>query len=360
MSKTLILHIGHYKTGTTVLQVFFEENPQFLAAHGFQYPDAWMESSKHSDYAFSILRAAGVKKLMHGYSSPVTPEEMWGDLFRQIEEQEKPYTLISSEEFMRLGQFPKTRDILRQILDNRPAGLNIKVVAYLRSPGEHLQSWFNQLIKMGFKMSDMGSALNGEIEDIHYDYKHALQPWIDILGAENVLIRPYVKDLENPSALHQDFMGIFGISLVPGLEYYQQDLNPRLDDRIIDLVRMLQNLGFPQSTISTTSNRAEAYLDTQDRLLTSKAGGISTAAARAQDGLDWLADLPDNNIDTQAFARNLPTAAKLEEVKQNLLLGFIYSELIQLRWRLNDSNIPDAFKRIEALEQRLSEMENGK
>lgn len=358
MPKTLILHIGHYKTGTTALQVFFSQNHEFLTQHGVEYPDVWMHNSKHSAFAFSILRAAGVQKLMYDYRDPVTPQDMWNDLYQYIGEQENPYTLISSEEFMRMGQFPNAQDILRQVLKNRPDWLKIKVIAYLRDPATHLQSWYNQLIKMNFQVSDLDRAVNGDIEDIHYDYRRALAPWIDILGAENVMIRPYLKDLENPAALHQDFMAAFDIPLPAELVHNERDLNPRLDDRVIDLIRVMQNLDYPRSTINAICDQALTYLETQDRLLASQNGGISNAAARALDGLNWLADLPDNRIDTQAFAKNLPTAPDPEQTNQTLLLGFVYSELIQLRRRINKSNIPDLLSRIEALEHKLGHLEN--
>ena len=61
MPKTLFLHIGHYKTGTTALQIFLERNAKLLAASGFEYPNFWTHNSKHSAFAFSILRAAGVE-----------------------------------------------------------------------------------------------------------------------------------------------------------------------------------------------------------------------------------------------------------------------------------------------------------
>lgn len=358
MSKTLILHIGHYKTGTTALQVFFAGNTRFLARNGFHYPEVWMHNAKHSAFAFSILRAAGVQKLMYDYTDQVTPQDMWSDLYDHIENTDNANTLISSEEFMRMGQFPEAQAILRDVLENRPAGLNIKVIAYLRPPGSHLQSWYNQLIKMNFHVSDLDRAVNGDIEDIHFDYQRALTPWINILGAENVLIRPYVKDSENPAALHQDFFETFGITLPANRVKIEKDPNPRLDDRVIELARLMQNLDYPPSTINKIRTQALTYLEAQDRLLANQDSGMSNVVARAQDSLDWLASLPDNQIDTQAFARDFPTATDLAQIDQTLLLGFVFSELVQLRRRVNKLNTTDLIERIEALEQTLTQVEN--
>ena len=38
MTKTLVLHIGTHKTGTTALQGALSSNPEVLSAHGYVYP----------------------------------------------------------------------------------------------------------------------------------------------------------------------------------------------------------------------------------------------------------------------------------------------------------------------------------
>ncbi len=38
MTKTLVLHIGTHKTGTTALQGAPSSNPEALSAHGYVYP----------------------------------------------------------------------------------------------------------------------------------------------------------------------------------------------------------------------------------------------------------------------------------------------------------------------------------
>ena len=36
MNKKLYIHIGHYKTGTTALQILLDYNEAHLVAHGFE------------------------------------------------------------------------------------------------------------------------------------------------------------------------------------------------------------------------------------------------------------------------------------------------------------------------------------
>lgn len=354
MSKTLFLHIGHYKTGTTTLQVFLERSAKLLAASQFEYPDIWKHNSKHSAFAFSILRAAGVEKIMFDYRDPTPPRAMWANLFDHIRSSQQKNILISSEEFMRIGQFPKAIDILKNIMDNRPPDLQVKAIAYLRDPGSHVASWHNQLIKMNFPVADISAALDGDIEDIHFNYRRALEPWMSVLGRENVIIRPYTRDENNPAALHHDLCQSIGITAAKGAIKIETDPNPRFDDRVTELVRLMQNMKYPRATINAIRNQAISYLNAQDELCYGSPDGVSKARAQAKDALSWLSDIPNCPLPLDNFAASLPTASTPETVNAQLLLGFVFSELIQLRQRVNNYNLPELETRIAALEAKLA------
>ncbi|WP_299548463.1 sulfotransferase family protein [uncultured Tateyamaria sp.] len=353
MPKTLFIHIGHYKTGTTALQIFFERSARLLKKSGFEYPDIWKHNSKHSAFAFSILRAAGVEKIMFDYRDPTPPRAMWGNLFDHIRASRCQNTLISSEEFMRIGQFPKATEILQTVMSERPSDLTVKAIVYLRDPGSHVASWHNQLIKMNFPVADLSAALDGDIEDIHYDYRRALEPWMTVLGRENVIIRPYIRDLDRPAALHHDLCQSVGIAAAEGDIQIERDPNPRFDDRVIELVRLMQNMKFPRATINAIRNQAVTYLNAQDAVRYGGDDGVGKARAQAQEALDWLSDLPDCALPLDAFAASLPTAPDPQNVNSDLLLGFVLSELIQLRQRVNNYNISELETRLAALEAKL-------
>ncbi len=355
MKKTLLIHIGHYKTGTTALQVFFGQNRDFLAGHGIDYPDIWYHNSKHSAFAFAILRAAGVEKLMHGYQGPTPPAEMWQQLYDHVMASPQPLTLISSEEFMRMGEFPRAQEILAQVLAARPEGLKIRAIAYLREPQAHIRSWYNQLVKMGFPLADLNSSLRGEIETIHYDYRRAFSPWVEGLGAENVLIRSYVKDPEKPDALHRDFLATIGVDLPEGMIEPGRDPNPRLDDRLIELVRLMQNMEFPRPVISAIRKRAARFLEQQDCLVPEgDAGGIETVRQKAREGLSWLAELPGTAVPIETYANRLPEVESEAVRDINLLAGFVLSEVTQLRLRMKRSDIDSIDGRLAVLEQHMA------
>ena len=106
MRKTIYLHIGHYKTGTTALQVFLARNRAKLLRRGLGYPEKICNHAKHSKLAFSLYHATGVDTLMHGYRDATPPEEIWAQIFAAARASKAPKLLVSSEEFMRLGAHP--------------------------------------------------------------------------------------------------------------------------------------------------------------------------------------------------------------------------------------------------------------
>ncbi|MBT8408708.1 MAG: sulfotransferase family protein [Alphaproteobacteria bacterium] len=360
MSKTLYLHIGHYKTGTTALQVFMNRRAPIigrsaLARAGIRYPETERNHCKHSVYAFSVLRAAGVTRQMYGYDRPDAPDKLWKALFDETQAAKEPITLVSSEEFMRIAEFPEAQRILSEIIAGRPQGLDIKVIAYVREPGPHVASWHNQLIKMNFPVPDLETALRHDIERIHYDYAFAFRPWIEMLGAENVTIRRYVRDRDNPAALHQDFFKAFGVDLAADEVPEDNDPNPRMDDRLTELVRVLQNTGLPHGTREAIRRRAKAYLAAQDAVVPPDGPDLDTVRQRAGDGLNWLAQNAGCGAFAADLAQKLPEAPEEEDGANTLLLGFVYSELIQLRQRLNKLDVEAIDERLARLEHLMSE-----
>lgn len=356
MTKTLYIHIGHYKTGTTALQRFFEEEPEILAEAGIEYSGIRIYYSKHSDLAFSILRAAGIEKMMFDYDDETPPQQMWDNLFAHVLKSPQPNTLISSEELIRLSEYDSTREILKEMLARRPEEIEVKVIVYLRAPGAHLRSWYNQLIKMDYPVADLNAAVMGDIEKVHYDYRHALEPWAEAVGPENMILRPYRYDRKNPAALHQDFMKIFGLDLPARRVRITEDPNPRLDDRVIEIVRMMQNANLPRPSIESIRKQADLYLAQQDQRVFRRSDRMATARAAAAAGLDWVAGLPGGAAHAEHFRRNLPQPMDSTDVDLYTMLGFVFSELIQLRQRINKMDPEDMTERVGALERQIAEI----
>ena len=356
MPKTLFLHIGHFKTGTTALQAFLGDNPKFLGKHQLAYGKANQHLSKHSIYAFSLYKAAGVTRLMHGYDKPDTPDALWTALFDEVRASRARSVIVSSEEFMRLGQYPQAAQHLRQIVQTHAQDLDIRVIAYLRPPARHLRSWYNQLVKMGVTVPDFNTAVTQVIEPIHYDYALALKPWAEIFGPGALIVRPYHEASRHDDSLYRDFLSIFGLELPDhGVKLPLIDPNPRMDDSVLELVRMMQNAGIPQDVLDWTVIRAQKFDEQQQGAgLDSPAADFDAVRAQTASGLEGLQHLiaADSTGLAQSLAAHLPEPEPQAERDIWRMTGVLLNELHALRQRMIKENA-GIHDRIHRLEQQL-------
>ncbi len=355
LTKTLYIHIGHYKTGTSAIQAFMDVNAGHLARLGVRYLDKHMYFSKHSDLAFAIYRAASVTTLLHGYSNPVRPEKVWDDLIAAAQAAPEPIAVISSEEFMRIGAYPRAIAILRDLAARPRAGIDIRIIAWLRDPDAHLHSWYNQLIKVKVPLPDYNTAVCKVIEPVHYDYALALRPWADIFGADAVHVRPYSEALRVGMAIYEEFLRALGLDCRGQLGRWwipEEDLNPRLDDRLLELTRVMQIHGLGEQDIAWARDRALKQFDLEMRQALPDQQSFEDVAARCASGLEYVATLPNSKVDVAAFQRKPPLPNDPLHAEMTRYLGLLIDDVQGLRVRLHQ-RITEVDMRVTALEQRL-------
>src|SRR3989339_890168 len=129
--KTLYLHIGHHKTGSTALQVFFMSNSDLLLSKGISYPmTGILEPSGHYYLAIGTIPAAKSHYTIDRYIPELEKETL-----------NCPNIIISSEIFA----FRKLNvdlniavEFLGKLADR------IKIVVYLRRQDEWAQAIYAQ------------------------------------------------------------------------------------------------------------------------------------------------------------------------------------------------------------------------
>lgn len=356
MRKTLYIHIGHYKTGTTALQVFLTDNARRLRRAGVDYPTALQNHQKHSKLAFSIYRAAGVEKLMHGYNDPTPPTEVWAELFRVVRTSTSPAVLVSSEEFIRMGSHPKAVEILHDILAPMRDEFDIRIIAYLRAPQAHLRSWYNQLIKMRRPVPDFNTALTKVMEPVHYDYALALQPWIDIVGPKAMILRAYHADLREGHRHYQEFLDIFGVKVTSaGWSMPDEDSNPRLDEGMLDLVRLTQVIGMDDGAQEWALERMRKFLGKQ--MLARNPDAVDqdfeAISQRSSAGLTQIENLPNSSIKAAQFSKECVQPEHPLQEKLENMLGFLIDDTFRLRNQMRERRI-EVNQRLAAIEKALN------
>lgn len=362
--KTLYIHIGHYKTGTTALQVFLAKNTDLLRASDLSYVDANRIHQKHSDLAFSVLHSFGLKYLMHGYDNSTPYETMWKNVFEEVSSSKYSRHIVSSEELIRLGEFPDSQQAVLEIANlAKSYNINVKIICFLRKIESHIESWYNQLMKMrineGINVNSNFPPIKyawDSIERIHFDYKVALNCWIKAFGHDNLIIKQYYGGKKSKTFIYEQFLSIFDLKLNDSFKIESEDPNKRLDDTILHLLATSNRMNFGYGTKNNIISSYQEYLAKVYPNISRNKTNISSAARKSE---NWLNEATSNEISFNSKMSNL-TGISREEDMNLKLMGFLFSELIQLRQshraliEKNNLEEKELKKRIDQLEIRLN------
>lgn len=345
---TLVLHIGHFKTGTTALQVFMGRNERALAAQGIFLAHTARQDFRHGAIPFEMLAEAGQPRIAKPLPGTPSAQQLWRDLLDEARALPPGATLIaSSEEFMRLATEPAACAALARMAA-QAAGVRVRVIAYLRAPGDHVRSWYNQLIKVGIQVPGFDATVVSQLEPFHLEYDVALQPWIEAFGADAVLVRTYRPDLRHGDAMYRDFFGALGLPMLAQSAIPDYDANPRFDDRMLPYVRVLNQRGIPGDQRDRLHARGLTALAERDEMLSPAeiAQRFKAINQRAAQAIARVAALPGADLDVEALLSTPITPDTPLERSTADAITLLLSEMLVLR-----TDLRELARRVDALER---------
>ena len=220
----IIVHIGHYKTGTTALQQRFSDNRSFLAEHGIVYPElatlvdaAGLVLPSHSPFVFAMFEQRGFnnpawyRDVLAADDDPPTLASMQQTLRAVVDQAvvDDHDVVLSSEEFMRFGAGGRHDGLVGEFGDLL-GDVSVEIFCHLRRPDLYLRSWYNQMIKLGALRPNMSEHMPNYFHQVHVDYPMALRPWVEQFGRDHVTVRRYEDRVGDVS---DDLLRAFGHDL---------------------------------------------------------------------------------------------------------------------------------------------------
>ncbi|HDR27389.1 hypothetical protein [Rhodovulum sp.] len=225
----VILHIGAPKTGTTILQKTLRRSERVLAAHGIAYPRSPRHKSKHRILLVGIgsLGRAGASRFPDETRHDDQRKAWFARLGRQLRKTSPEILVLSNEGLF--GVLPPDRlAALREDILSLGAD-HIRIAGYVRRPSDHYLSWLQQEIRASWKVP-LPAPLN---------CRQVLEPYMDVFGAGNVLIRTYDRATLCEGDIVADFvnayLGVSGLSRSDPRE--GRDGNISLSGEAMTLVR---------------------------------------------------------------------------------------------------------------------------
>lgn len=148
--KTIYLHVGNFKTGTSAIQKFCSDHREELLEDGFDYLRCARPSrnnSNHGKLSVSLISKYG-GHIPHWYNDKDDFQLISKTVIGEIQRSSCDNIIISSEEFYRIAGY-KAATVERAACDLQKlfSGHRVKVIMYVRKPFDLLKSWYNQANK---------------------------------------------------------------------------------------------------------------------------------------------------------------------------------------------------------------------
>lgn len=232
--KTIYIHIGFMKTGTSAFQSFINDvsNKNILMKNDIYYPEI---NKKAQNYlAFSLLDTIP-PKVQH--ILPIERKTLYKNLINEIKECEEgnilltseSYSLISSERFLGNNTPKKLYKLLK---DNN---FEIKIIIFIRRQDEYLESLYNQIIKRHNFTELYHKDINQfYIENIDlFDYQKIIDSWAEVFGENNLIVKIYKKEENSVTNI---FSSIVGNVEIKGVK--NEIINEKISSKTLEFLRI--------------------------------------------------------------------------------------------------------------------------
>ena len=209
--KTVYIHIGTFKTGTTSIQQFIKRNRKRLRGRGIYVPTTPLLA--HHPLPLSLIkkhsRWRGGWREFDG-----DPDEIWGQMLTEISKTRCRKILISSESFCDLvnENCRQSSDTFGKYIKQKFEPYDVKIICYLRSIEPYITSIYQESIKVTSRTIGFSQELEDlyKRESIHLKPSIYLDFFAKLFGQENMIIREYSREKLTGGDSVKDILEMFG------------------------------------------------------------------------------------------------------------------------------------------------------
>ncbi len=233
----VLLHIGTFKTGSTMLQFALGRDREYLFEKGYLYDCFFEKMFLHSNLAYGLLKEAlihyglfeyyrdhprftnvaqdpemiidNIRKRCDGRDIIISSEALFADSYRTL------IGLDASDD--RIGYMDDINRFMRRRLYEllSPVTDSIDVLCYLRRQDYYIESQYKQVSRTpwftGSHPTDFESFI--EAKPVHLDYYPELKDWAEVFGKDSVRIKKYDRDLISKGIVNDFYSNILNIPL---------------------------------------------------------------------------------------------------------------------------------------------------
>ncbi len=260
--KTMYLHIGTPKTGTTALQRFFYDNRNVLEEKNYCFP---IFPFSYDD-APDVRNAHFLIKYIYDEEGNVDKEafdkrfieacDLIKDSFSRVDNVILTDEVLWNFLFRRSSNFFKK---LREQFDEKE--YDIKVIVYLRPQYAYIDSLYRQWVRMGRTIQSWDDFISDIPDRITVNYQEGVKYLEDSVGKENVIVRRYLKQYYSGESgtIFEDFLNTIGLELNDDFSVPEDMANVSMQNQYVELKRILnyqiENYSSPRNDLGNVMFR---------------------------------------------------------------------------------------------------------
>lgn len=235
MKKTLYVHVGTTKTGTTAIQSFCIDNQEVLNKKGYCYP---MFPYRYKD----VSERRNAHFLLEEAANP--QEGVFREGMDKIHELFRTYNnMIVSDEGIWSATYEQRITMWRALkAEAKVGGFRIKIIVYLRRQDMYLISGWNQMVKSGIG-NGAGMPWKDYVNKLDYinkmNYGTHLKKLAALFGKKNLIVRRFEPKRFAGGSIYFDFLQSVGLELTEEFHIEQSERNTRLAGNTHEIQRIL-------------------------------------------------------------------------------------------------------------------------
>jgi hypothetical protein len=172
--KTLYIHIGLPKTGTTLIQRWLSLNQTILADERIWVPTKTIYAHRLAVEYITDVRRSARSDVIHIKNTPL--QAVRSELMAAVQNPYFTSGILSSEYFYECP--PKNVESLREIIGNT----NVLIVLFLRRQDRLIESGYNQEVKAMGEVNPLGRPQYSE----KLDWLKLFESWTNVFGHSNI------------------------------------------------------------------------------------------------------------------------------------------------------------------------------
>ena len=223
--RTLVVHIGLPKTGSTSIQRMLCVLAGPLREHGIHVPSAGQNANgAHWNLVHEYMGNREYQAHRGG----------WAELSRELRDSVTAHRFVISAESFSMQRavdeaIPRIASLAQE------ADLDVEIAGYVRPQHRLLESGYSESCK-GFEMRPFEAFLEARLDHWRYDYNKCFRPWRDAFG-DRLILHP-LDSTRMPAGLLPHFLAVLGVPELSARLALPR-LNRRLGAKQLEVARLV-------------------------------------------------------------------------------------------------------------------------